>query len=60
MLLGGFAAVEGAEVSPFAGLLVLLARIEAVLARFQFADHAFKTDRWPVAFPFKLEYIRFS
>ena len=39
VLLGRVPAREGAEVPALAGLGVLLARIEAVLARFKLADH---------------------
>jgi hypothetical protein len=39
MLLRRRAVLEGAEVAAFAGLGVELARIEPVLAGFQFADH---------------------
>src|SRR5580704_2227591 len=39
VLLGGGAAVEGAEIAAFAGLGIYLARIEPVFAGRQFADH---------------------
>jgi hypothetical protein len=40
VLLGGLARLERAEVSAFSGLGIFLARIEPLLARRQFADHA--------------------
>ena len=39
MLFGLGARLEGAEVAAFAGFRIDLARIEAVFAGFQFADH---------------------
>jgi hypothetical protein len=39
MFLCGGERVERAEVSPLAGLWILLPRIQPVLARFQFPDH---------------------
>src|SRR5437879_5503576 len=39
VLLGGGARREGAEVTALAGLRIGLARIEAILARFELADH---------------------
>src|SRR6185369_4502206 len=40
VLLGRLARRERAEVAPFAGLRIDLARVETVLAGFQFSDHA--------------------
>ena len=40
VLHGGSAARKCAQVFALAGFLILLARVEAVFARFQFADHA--------------------
>ena len=39
VLLGGSQRLERAEVAAFAGGRILLARVEAVFARFELADH---------------------
>jgi hypothetical protein len=39
MFLSLFARVERSKVAAFAALEILLARVETVLARFQFSDH---------------------
>src|SRR4051794_18565100 len=39
VLLGGGAGAEGAQIAALAGLRILLARVEPVLAGFQLADH---------------------
>jgi hypothetical protein len=39
VLFGGFAIVESAEIAALAGIGIDFSRIEAVLARFEFADH---------------------
>jgi len=46
VLFRGGACLEGAQVAALAGVLILLARVEAVLTGFEFADHGRLDDKF--------------